>query len=343
MSKRVRLTPRLGIPIVLVLVLLTALVASTLAQAASLHHPSTQGNIYNYVVKVEEQNAKVCVGQTIDFIVTVTLDLTFFDSAGVGHSVPVYYTGERVVPSITGSQIGTISPAASSTSHRLGGDPLAPIQIPRGQGRILTSRQSLYSLPLVFTFSAEETGTTTIEFAHTERAFRGAPVSTHTAVANVEVTDCWEAYATGLWTGNAANNWTKKDICSLERPFVLDGNGKAVVPMGQADFRSRAFFFWPFQNPFAVAGLTALQDGRYVMVGGSTITGQGMEVHCTLIGSGSYQQFLFGNRTPREGNFILNGSSVNYCEGTTIAVAREVIEVAFRALGAGQTCQESLP
>jgi hypothetical protein len=195
-------------------------------------------------------------------------------------------------------------------------------------------------MQLWFYFTAKEKGTTTIEFKHTNGVL-GAPRAA-SLTAQVEVDDCWEAYATGLWTGNTANNWTKKDICSLERPFVLDGSGTAVGGMATGNMKSRAFFFWPFQ-PFAVAGLTALQDGRYVMVGGNQLTGLGMEVNCTIVGSGSYQTFLFENRTPREGNFVLNGSSVTYCEGAEFPTPQEVIEVAFRALGAGQTCQESLP
>ena len=342
--KQVRLTHRVGIPIVFSLVLLSALIISTLAQAAPLTNPFNQGDkSYNYFLKVEEENAKVCVGHTIDFIVTVTLEATWFDSAGVGRNGPIYYTGERVVPAIIGPQIGAISPSALSTSDRLGGDPLARIQIPRGVGRILRSRQRLFSLPLVFTFSADEKGTTTIEFTHTERARRGVPVASKTVVAKVEVTECWEAYATGLWTGNTGNNWTMKDICSLERPFVLEGNGAGEGGGATSVLNSKAYFFWPMGAPFGVAGLSGLQNGRYIYVGERTDTFGSLISNCSLVGGGSYQQIIYENRTPKEGNLVLNGSADLYCTGYTTHIDREAIQVAFRALGAGHVCQESLP
>jgi hypothetical protein len=334
--------PQVGIPIVFLLALLTALVASSLAQAAPSSNPYGQSNVYNYVVKVEEEDAKVCVGQTIDFIVTVVLDVTWFDSSGVGHTNPTYYTGERVVPTIIGAQIGTISPTALSTSDQLGGNPLAPIQLP-SRGRILASHQRMHSLPLVFTFTATEKGTTTIEFAHTERARIGVPLATHTAVANVEVTDCWEAYATGLWTGNVANNWTQKDICSLERPFLIEGNGASVGGGAIGDFDSKAFFFWPMGQPFGVAGVTALQNGSYIYVGEITINTPAGAEHCTRLGSGTYEQIFYESRVVREGNLILFGSSNLYCSFGSTHFDNEVIEVAFRALPEGEVCQESLP
>jgi hypothetical protein len=159
----------------------------------------------------------------------------------------------------------------------------------------------------------------------------------------VEVVDCWEAYATGLWTGNTANNWTKKDICSLERPFLIEGSGSSEGGFANVVNKSQAFFFWPFGEPFGVEGVAGLQDGRYIYVGLSTTTAFGLKNSCTSVGGGSYEQFIYETRTPIEGNLILYGSSTTYCEGGVFTTPNEAIEVAFRALGAGQACQESLP
>jgi hypothetical protein len=160
----------------------------------------------------------------------------------------------------------------------------------------------------------------------------------------VEVVDCWEAYATGLWTGNKENNWTKKDICSLERPFVIEGNGISESIGVRNVAKSHAFFFWPMGEPFGVAGVAALQNGQYIYVGLNTvISSSGLQSSCTSVGSGTYEQFIYDSRHPREGNIILWGSADVYCEGSTHHINNEAIQVAFRALGAGLTCQESLP
>jgi hypothetical protein len=165
----------------------------------------------------------------------------------------------------------------------------------------------------------------------------------------VEVVECWEAYATGLWTGNKENNWTKKDICSLKRPFVLEGSGVSEGGEARTENISQAFFFWPME-PFSVEGLSLPQEGRYIYAGLSTVTAFGLQSSCKSVGYGSYTTDdmlapLVGG-VVKEGNFVLNGQVDRYCEGIPpVHLDKDVIEVAFRALklGAGKVCQESLP
>jgi hypothetical protein len=318
-------------------VTLLALALSSLAEAAPAISPAAETATYG--LNVFPQDLELCVGEQKFIKVTVPLIVTRVDNLGAEHSAPIYNVGEGVVPTVDDRSIATILPNGleTTTSGSVYFDPdnLAPLV-----------RSNVYlfmetPINLIFEVTGNKKGTTQIHFEHTAAATRHGRALT--VDVQVNVVDCWEAYATGLWTGNKENNWTKKDICSLERPFVLEGNGAGEGGGATSVLNSKAYFFWPMGEPFGVAGLTALQDGSYVYVGGRTDTFGSLISSCTSVGSGSYQQFIFENRTPIEGNLILNGSIDTYCEGYAFHTNQEAIQVAFRALGVGQVCEESLP
>jgi hypothetical protein len=332
--KQVRLTRRAGIPVIFSVVLLIALTLSNVTQAAPLPQALLASNsLPHYEMTVDPTKIKLCVGQTRDFLVTVPLvvtDVTVPLAPNQATSTfKVYYAGE-FVHAKSEYTIGSIAPPRLQTSASvLGGAELVPRQ---------TGRRFGVSMVLVFTFTAEEKGTAPITFEHSASPNPRAPRAP-TQTVQVEVVDCWETYASAL-----AQQWPTKDICSLERPFLLAGEdpNAAIGITGSTD----AVFFWPgsFETQLSTTGspMGPYEWGMYVFVNHWNFSQSGVSVSCTDISGGEYEVILYPDRA--EGTLDLYGDGMQFCDtGASHTVDDVGVQVAFKALGAGQVCKESLP
>lgn len=307
--------------------------AGSLAQAAPLAQQPIIDNV-NYAMWLSPQDAKLCVGQTVVFPVSVRLIVTEHIGNQTPYDYRVYYSNEEIKATVLNENVGTIEPTRLRTSVSLhsGYDPdsdLAPLLNPR-----IERRGTHEPLIVSFAFTAKEKGVTTIRFEHT----RSAKPLTHalTLTAQVEVVDCWEAYSSAL-----GQEWPTKDICSLERPFLLEAKDPNA-PAGITG-NTQVLFFWPSSSEvlFGPNSRGPYEHGRYVYVEEFTASVGGLSTTCQVVSGGNYEVQLYD--TPKEGDILMLGDATQYCPGSIITTPNVGTRVAFRALGEGNVCQESLP
>lgn len=116
----------------------------------------------------------------------------------------------------------------------------------------------------------------------------------------------WVAYASGL-----ASNFTKGDICSLEQPFVLEGDALPVSSGLMASFTP-----------------SSSTEGAY------TFTNNILDGACVDSSDGTYVVTFY---TPTEGDIIMTGLATRVCQGKTVFSQTTETRVAIRA-APGSSC-----
>jgi hypothetical protein len=116
----------------------------------------------------------------------------------------------------------------------------------------------------------------------------------------------WVAYASGL-----ASNFTKGDICSLEQPFVLEGDALPVC-----------------------SGLVASFAPTGPTTGNYTFTNNILDGACVDSSSGTYVVTFY---TAAEGDIIMTGVATRVCGGVTVFSQTTETRVAIRERP-GSTC-----
>ena len=114
------------------------------------------------------------------------------------------------------------------------------------------------------------------------------------------------AYASGL-----ATNFTKGDICSLEQPFVLEGNALPVSSGLIANFKP-----------------TSSTHGDY------TFTNNILSGGCVDTSSGTYAVTLY---SASEGEIIMTGAAKRVCSGVATVIDSTEFRIAIRT-AAGLPC-----
>lgn len=177
----------------------------------------------------------------------------------------------------------------------------------------------------IFTFEAKKPGRTTIVFGAIRTGDEGFYGSQTTArnsdPVNVEVTPCYQAYA-----GAGILNYTKKDICSLERPFKLAGyttGSEFGVSSNQKD-KTQNYVFSPIDST----------HGNFSLIDLMTVP----RVGCTIYINGTYR-LEFYNQAKTEGNIVMTGGGTMVCDnGTFVEAPNANPQIAFRALPQGVMC-----
>lgn len=300
------------------------LLAANLAPLAQLWIPI-------YFLVVDRSDVKLCVGETEIVSVYVFLEVSAADH--------YYYYGERIGTEVSNRQVASVSPElAVTTPGGYGGLTSRLLRLPKFRGAFINQPIDEY-----FTIEGLKAGTATITFTHQQARRSGFPRAAPQSV-QVEVTDCYEAFQWGH-----GDDFPVKDICSLNRPFVLESKtNRQDIILGariSIEENSSALFFWPFPQLAANDPLR----GYYVYVtkwvntaippdGSPPLVDPGFTV-----GGGDYQVVIRGQGPTREGDFQLTGSYTEYHDNGFVVTAEEDTLIAFRPLPAGATCVESLP
>jgi hypothetical protein len=177
----------------------------------------------------------------------------------------------------------------------------------------------------IFYFQAKNPGQTTIEFVNIrtgDEGFYGGP--THASEPDpvkVEVTPCYEAYA-----GAGILNYTKKDICSLERPFKLEGfsAGTEFGVTANQQNKTQLYAFTPIDT----------QHGNFSLKDRMTVP----QVGCTIYINGTYV-LQFYDRAKTEGNIVMTGAGTMVCDNGNFSEHPNANpQIGFRALPQGVAC-----
>ena len=134
---------------------------------------------------------------------------------------------------------------------------------------------------------------------------------------DVEVTPCYEAYASGLTSGNLVNEWSDKDICGIDQPFILAARGKAQGGGATMDIASNIMAFLPLSD----------SKGIYFTQEKAVIQGVGLRGVCDNFAVGDYE--VKWNSQDIDGNLILKGT-ITFCGQQPVSVPD--IWIAFRSL-----------
>ncbi len=189
--------------------------------------------------------------------------------------------------------------------------------------------------PLVayFDIKAKKIGKTEITFIATETGdewrYPGKTLVADSITIPVEVSPCYEAVVGALGTV-----WPKSDVCSLARPFVLEGKNPDLgygVSTG-----TNAMFFWPSPADF--------HTGWYVYVNTQNYPAN---FTCVEVGKGKYdvifhQTSKILNPDDPVVDLEMQGSSVMFCPDPFYTPSIGYL-IALKAINPPNLCKESLP
>jgi hypothetical protein len=171
-----------------------------------------------------------------------------------------------------------------------------------------------------FEYKADKPGTTEITFAITstgEEARVGGKSARNSAKVRVEVTDCYEAYTSGL-----ATVFTQKWMDKLRYPFFLAGYTPNVKNI-TAETQYMLFFPNPHDRLY----------GSYVLLDTHWVTSDPRS-RCTAYISGRYDVVFYPNaEDPVEGDLMMKGSGEAVCKDVVIPIDYELFpgfQIAFR-------------
>lgn len=278
-STRARLPPVKGrsrrIPVSLAV--LAVLVGLLTQGVAITWGKPAQARISYFAIAVPMYES-VCVGDTVEFSVSISRHTTVN-----GQSYRGWVSGGYVLGVIANEQVGHFEPADAGRS----------VGPPPGHDAI-------------YEFHADAPGTTDIEFhirntGEELRVGTGFPQQADTVT--VEVTDCFDAYTSGL-----ATIFTEKDMGDLTEPFFLEGRIATSTVAGSSQY----MFFLP--NPQnRMTGGYAFVDTAWALAKPG--------VRCTAYVSGRYDVVLYGDPAkPVEGDLLMKGSGVAVCPGDVIPI-----------------------
>ncbi len=233
----------------------------------------------------------LCVGEAVEFSVSISRHTTVN-----GQRYPQWVTGGDVLGVIGNEHVGAFEPADAGRS--VGAEP---------------------EHAATFLFRGEAPGRTDIEFIirNTGEDLRvGTGFPTQSDTVSVEVTDCFDAYTSGLGTV-----FDTKDMGDLTEPFFLAGH---LATSGVAGLTQFMFFIPNAQNR---------TTGRYEFVDNAWALAA-PAARCSAYISGRYDVALYGNPSePVEGDLLMKGTGVAFCGGRAIPIdytSAPGFQIAFR-------------
>jgi hypothetical protein len=202
------------------------------------------------------------------------------------------------------------------------------------EGQGVEQQVDFWSPPFAqFTFFGRKIGHTQITFRASltgdEKRYPGIKLEAEEFVIDVEVIPCYEAV-----TGALGTVWPKRDVCSLTRPFLLEGKNPDIgygVSTG-----TNAIFFWPSSKK--------IHTGWYVYVNAQYYPAN---FTCIEVGKGKYD-VIFHQTTkvlnPNDPVVDLEmlGSSVLFCPDPIYTPSIGYL-ISLKALNQPNICKESLP
>ena len=284
--------------VALALALILAVLGANLAQAQTRVSVSI-----SYELEVSPQSLRLCTGESHEIV----LKIVRLRDRGA-QSLPARFLawGGRVLGDVRDDDVGQFSPAEA------GRDVRGPAQ-PRA----------------VYTLVAKAPGRTTIDFHIVDTGDEdalGDRLPGDSVSIPVEVTDCFEAYTSGL-----GMFFTVKDMGDLIQPFTLEAFSP---PTNGITTSSQAMFFMPSgpRNQFLPSF-----SGLYVSVISDTTQLGGVEVTCLDVLSGSYEvDFHITPDDPRfrsgidVGNLLLFGKGSKYCQGRLVLSVNYVSDPGYQ-------------
>jgi len=220
----------------------------------------------------------LCSEQSAEFTVAVNRTTSVN-----GQQYTAWVTGGSVFGDVADSTIATIDPV---DTQRVAGAP----------GHWAT-----------FTVTGHKPGRTTIEFdifstGEERRVGGGHPL--RAATVSIEVSDCWEAYTSGLGT-----TFVQDDMGDLTEPFFLTG----VTPnVAGIESESQFMFFLPSRLD-RLHGSYAFIDTAWSSLGPSG--------RCVAYISGRYDvAFYPGPDDPIEADLLMKGTGVYICGGFVLPI-----------------------
>lgn len=207
--------------------------------------------------------------------------------------------------------------------------------------------QEVYSLPIgdvpysIFQIrSKSKPGTTEIRFGALrvgdEELFPNTNLLKYTkgTSVEVEVSPCYEAVQSA-----AGDEWPVKDVCSLERPFVLVGKYIFnVVGGGRIENDAKVMFFVPRRNN--------IFEGRYAYAAQQVYTSNGYSVPGFQFGSGRYTlelNIVKGQATNLNEVNIELTDDFTACVAGHCTVNPQGYKILLKPLPSGQECKGELP
>jgi hypothetical protein len=299
------------------IILSTILLFTTgVSQSQSAQSPPAQGVnlIVRYWLFADPRKVSLCVGEEKAISVTVYRS--------------IYPRGQAVGPldERPGAEIQAYSNNPDIGQFKYSKETTATYTI-------LTGNQAGSSSYATFFFVAKATGQSKIEF-HVNRT--GDPVEwgkPKGITLDVVVNDCYEAYASGLTTGNVANEWTKKNICSLDEGFFLISKGKSQGGGTTMDIGSQIAVFYPTQPP---------DKGIYFSTENVVISGGGKTFLCRQIAVGDYNLTYYTN-DHAQGDIVLKGTATLICPGggsTNLGELNLLVGIRSLKLSSGDSCED---
>ena len=188
--------------------------------------------------------------------------------------------------------------------------------------------------PTGFLFEARQEGQTKIKFTASSTGDPSAWGRAKPKEWTVYVRSCYEAYASGLVTGNVANVWIEKRICDLNQPFSLEykgaaqGTGGDLVGTDQIDSVSSHFapdltgLLTPYNGAFIS------EEKHNLTLTSSTGTSK---LSCSLLSGGGYKIEWKDPNKKTNGDIVLEGLQRNSCAPLG-PVFNVNLRIAFRAL-----------
>jgi hypothetical protein len=232
----------------------------------------------SYQVTAESWPDSVCVGDGVELQVSIQRTTKVN-----GQAYRQWVVGGYVLGDISNTRIGHFEP---------------------GDAGRLVGAEPDHAAYLVF--RADSAGRTEIEFTirNTGEDLRvGTGFPTSSGKITVEVTDCFDAYTSGL-----ATKFTEKDMGDLSKPFFLTGYTPNVQGVTT---ESQLMFFSPNPRDHTRGGY-AFVDTAWTSGGGG---------RCTAYVSGRYDVVLYGDPArPVEGDLLMKGSGVVVCPGQSLLI-----------------------
>ncbi len=223
---------------------------------------------------------RLCVGETYDFEVGIRRTATIN-----GQRYAQWVAGGYILGSVDPPNVGRFEPVDAGRDVVAG----LPVSV------------------ATFTFVPTAPGRATLEFVILrtgEERRIGTGFPTNNATTEVEVSDCFDAYTSGL-----ATTFVDKDMLDLAEPFFLTGYTPNV---GGVTTETQYMFFAP--NP------QNRTTGGYAFVDTGWATGR-PDSKCTAYISGRYDVIFYGDpKRPVEGDLLMKGSGVLICTGSAIEI-----------------------
>ena len=263
----------------LMLALALGIAGGVPAQAAPADQDSTILDV-EYVMDAGPKTVELCVGDTEDIYVTVALVVTEQIGSEPPFDTNEYYPGEEVKALVRPENAGSAFPYVMVSG------PLPPRQTQLGSYMRWSGSNILR-----FEFTAERAGSAIVEFTHLTPKKRLTPARPQRV--DVTARDCYAAIQSAM-----ATEFTKKYICDLKQPYVLEG----TIPLGAAGTVESTAEFTPFpDDPL---------NGSFVFKARHSTDG------CLDLAGGRYTVKLKPWKplpTSNEGNIIFSGAGISIC------------------------------